>query len=133
MKATIIAAGALLIAIAVYAHEDEAFEGWMKQTNKSYVSAQKGIAAKQTSETAAAGEKLAELFEHVRSHFEGHKMADGIGFAKTAHDAAKDLAADANAGNWEKASADIKTIGTTCQGCHAAHRVKKANGEWEMK
>jgi hypothetical protein len=124
---------ALFIALAVYAHEDEEFEGWMKQTNKSFASAQKGVAARQAAETAAAGDKLADLFEHVKAHFEGHKMADGIGFAKTAHDAAKDLGVDAKAGHWEKASADIKTIGSTCQGCHAAHRVKKANGEYEMK
>jgi cytochrome c556 len=133
MKTTAMAACALFLAMAVYAHEDEEFEGWMKQTNKSYGSAQKAVAAKQAAETAAAGDKLAELFEHVRSHFEGHKMADGIEFAKTAHDAAKELAADAKAGNWEKASADLKTMGGTCQGCHAAHRVKKPNGEYEMK
>jgi|SRR5579872_6347800 len=133
MKTMVIAGCALFIAMAVYAHEDEEFEGWMKQTNKSYASAQKGVAAKQAAETAAAGDKMAELFEHVKGHFEGHKMADGIGFAKTAHDAALDLAADAKAGNWEKASAEMKTIGGTCQGCHAAHRVKKANGEYEMK
>jgi|SRR5579872_1446021 len=133
MKTTVIVSCALFIAMAVYAHSDEEFEGWMKQTNKSFASAQKGIAAKQAAETAAAGDKMAELFEHVKAHFEGHKMADGIGFAKAAHDASKELAADANTGNWEKASADIKTIGSTCQGCHAAHRVKKANGEYEMK
>ena len=133
MKTTVMAACALFLAMAVYAHEDEEFEGWMKQTNKSYAGAQKGVAAKQAAETAAAGDKLAELFEHVKSHFEGHKMADGIEFAKTAHDAARDLAADAKAGNWEKASGDLKTMGGTCQGCHAAHRVKKPNGEYEMK
>jgi len=133
MKTTVIVGCAMFIALAVCAHEDEEFERWMKQTSANYASAQKGIKAKQAAETAVAGDKLAELFEHVKSHFEGHKMADGISFAKTAHDAAKDLAADAKAGNWERASADIKTIGSTCQGCHAAHRVKKANGEYEMK
>jgi cytochrome c556 len=133
MKMLAIVSCALFIAMAVYAHEDEEFEQWMKQTNKSYASAQKGVTAKQAAETAAAGDKLAELFEHVKAHFEGHKMADGIAFAKTAHDAAKDLEADAKAAQWEKASADIKTIGSTCQGCHAAHRVKKPNGEFEMK
>jgi len=105
----------------------------MKQTNKSFASAQKGVAAKQASMTVAAGDKMAELFEHVRVHFEGHKTADAIEFAKTARNAAKDLAVDAKADHWEKASADLKTIGGTCQGCHAAHRVKKANGEYEMK
>src|SRR6202020_2615560 len=93
---------ALLVALAVYAHEDEEFERWMKQTNANYASAQKGITAKQTAETAAAADKLAELFERVKAHFEGHKMADGIAFAKTAHDAAKDLGADAKEATGEK-------------------------------
>lgn len=133
MKTTVLVGCALLIAMAVYAHEDEAFEGWMKQTNKNFASAQKGVAAKQAAETAVAGDKMAELFVHVKAHFEEHKWADAIGFAKTAQDASKELAADAKAGNWDKASADVKTIGSSCQGCHAAHRVKKANGEYEMK
>ncbi|HLG96147.1 MAG TPA: hypothetical protein VKX49_07535 [Bryobacteraceae bacterium] len=133
MKATVIVCGALFFAVAVFAHEDEEFEGWMKQTNANFATAQKSVAAKKAAETAAAGDKLAELFDHVKAHFEGHKAADGINFAKTAHDASKDLGTEANAGNWEKASADLKTIGGTCQGCHAAHRVKNAKGEWEMK
>src|SRR5580704_959888 len=129
MMKTIVALGCpLFVALAVFAHSDEEFEGWMKQTGANFGAAQKAVAAKQTPETAAAGEKMAELFEHVKSHFEGHKMADGIGFAKSAHEAAQDLAVNAKAGNWEKASADLKTIGGTCQGCHAAHRVKKADG-----
>jgi len=133
MKTIAMAACALFVATLVFAHADEEFERWMKQTNKSFASAQKSIAAKQAAETAAAGDQLAELFEHVKVHFEGHKMADGIEFAKKAKDASKNLAAAANAGEWEKASADLKTIGGTCQGCHAAHRVKNAKGDWEMK
>jgi len=133
MKTMVIVGCALFIAMAVYAHEDEEFEGWMKQTNRSYAGAQKSVAAKQAAETAAAGDKLADLFDHVKMHFEHHKWADAIAFAKTAHDSAKDLSADANAGNWDKASADLKAMGGACQGCHAAHRVKNAKGEWEMK
>jgi len=133
MKTMVIVGCALFVALAVYAHEDEAFEGWMKQTNKNFAAAQKGVAAKQAGETASAGDKMADVFEHVKAHFEEHKWADAIGFAKTAHDASKALSADAQAGNWDKASADLKTIGGSCQGCHAAHRVKNAKGEWEMK
>ena len=124
---------ALLIGLTVYAHGDEEFEGWMKQTNANFAGARKAVAAKQVAETAAAGDKLAELFEHVKSHFEHHKWADAISMSQTAQDAAKDLTANAKAGDWEKASADLKTMGGTCQGCHAAHRVKNAEGEWEMK
>ena len=133
MKTILMVGCALLIGAAIYAHGDEEFEGWMKQTNASFASARKAVAAKQVTETAAEGDKLSELFGHVKEHFEHHKWADAIAFAKTAQDGSKDLTADAKAGNWEKASADLKTIGNTCQSCHAAHRVKKPNGEYEMK
>jgi hypothetical protein len=134
MKKTLVMVScALFIGMAVYAHGDEEFEGWMKQTNANFASARKAVAAKQEAGATAAGDKLAELFAHVKSHFEEHKWADAIALAKTAQDAAKDLATEAKAGNWEKASADLKTMGGTCQQCHAAHRVKNADGEYEMK
>jgi hypothetical protein len=128
-----VACATLLVGVAIYAHADEKFEGWMKQTNASYASARKAVAAKQVAETAAQADKLSELFGHVKEHFEHHKWADATALAKTAQDGATDLAADAKAADWEKASADLKTIGGTCQTCHAAHRVKKSNGEYEMK
>lgn len=133
MKTMLMVGCALLIGAAIYAHGDEEFEGWMKQTNASFAGARKAVAAKQGTETAAEGDKMAELFGHVKEHFEHHKWADAIALAKTAQDTSKDLSADAKAGNWDKASADLKTIGGTCQTCHAAHRVKNAKGEYEMK
>ena len=123
---------AALLGVA-FAHEHEEFEAWMKQTNANFSSLQKTVAAKNGPETAAAAEKLAELYVHVKTHFEDHKMADGINLATTGHDTAKDLAAAAKSGDWDKAGADLKTIGGTCQSCHAAHRVKNSDGTYTMK
>jgi cytochrome c556 len=135
MKRTMIAVaiGAALLMGVAFAHDHEEFEGWMKTTNASFGSMRKTVEAKQGPETAASAEKLAGVFEHVQAHFEDHHMEDGIKFAKTGREAAKDLAAAANAGDWEKASADLKTIGGTCQGCHAAHREKSPDGSYKMK
>jgi len=135
MKKTTIAlfgCTAFLMGVA-FAHEHEEFEAWMKQTNANFSSLQKTVAAKNGQETVAAADKLAELYDHVRAHFEDDKLADGVKLAKTGHDTAKDLAAVAKSGEWDKAAADLKTIGGTCQTCHAAHRVKKADGTYEMK
>ena len=123
---------AALLGVA-FAHEHEEFEAWMKQTTASFSSLQKTVAAKNGPDTAAAAERLAELFDHVKVHFEDHKMADGINLAKTGHDTAKDLAVVAKSGDWDKAVADLKTIGGTCQSCHTAHRVKNPDGTYGMK
>jgi cytochrome c556 len=135
MKKTTIAlamSAAFLVSV-LYAHDHEDFEQWMKTTQSSFGSLRKTVEAKQGPETAASAEKLAEVFEHVKAHFEEHHMEDGINFAKTAHESAKDLASAANSGNWEKASADLKAIGGTCQGCHSAHREKLPDGTYKMK
>jgi cytochrome c556 len=123
---------ALMLGIA-FAQDHEEFQTWMKETNTSFVGLRKTVAAKQGTETAATAEKMAGIFEHVRGHFEEHHMDDGVNFAKTGHDAAKDLASAANSGDWDKASADLKTLGGACQGCHAAHREKLPDGSFKMK
>lgn len=136
MKKTIVAVAAcsaFVVAVAYAQHDHEDFETWMKETNTNFASLRKTVPANQGPETAAAADKLAGLFEHVKSHFEEHKMADGIEFAKNGHDAAMELASAAKAGDWDKASADLKTIGGACQGCHSAHRVKNPDGSYTMK
>jgi cytochrome c556 len=128
----IAACAALVIGIAV-ADDHEDFKAWMTDTNTNFASLRKTVAAKNGPETAAAADKLAGLFQHVKSHFEEHKMADGIGFATSGHDAAMDLASAAKTGDWDKASADLKTIGGACQSCHTAHREKLPDGFYKMK
>jgi cytochrome c556 len=133
-KATTAAMGcaALMLGMA-FAQDHEDFQKWMKETNTNFASLRKTVAAKQGAESAASAEKMAGIFEQVRGHFEEHHMDDGVGFAKTGNSAAKDLAAAANSGDWDKASADLKAIGGACQGCHAAHREKLPDGSFKMK
>ncbi len=135
MRKTVITAAmsAVLVAGVVWAQDHEEFEKWMKETNAGFASLRKSVAAKDGPQTAASADKLARLFDDVKGHFEEHKMADGVKIAETAHNAAKDLAAAAHAGEWDKASADLKTIGGACQGCHAAHREKLPDGSFKMK
>lgn len=124
---------AVLLAGIVFAQDHEEFQGWMKSTASNFAGVRKSVEAKQASETAATADKMAAIFEHVQAHFEEHHMTDGVTFAKTGHDAAKELAAAANAGDWDKASAAVKTLGGACQGCHAAHREKLPDGSYKMK
>jgi cytochrome c556 len=133
-KAVIAVVGcAAFLAGIAFAQDHEDFQMWMKDANTNFASVRKTVAAKQGPETAAAAEKLAGIFEQVRGHFEEHHLDDGVNFAKTGRDAAKDLASAANSGDWDKASADLKTVGGSCQGCHTAHREKLPDGSYKMK
>jgi len=122
----------LLLGVA-FAQGHEELTGAMKTAGAANGSLRKSIAAKDGAETAATALKLAAAFKITQAHFEEHKMEDGIKFAQTANKASLDLAAAANAGEWEKASDELKTIGAQCQGCHAAHREKLPDGTYKMK
>lgn len=135
MKKSILtlAAGAALFIGAAFAQDHAEFKEQMKSVGGGFGSLRKTVDAKQGPETAETAEKLAGIFEHVRGHFEEHKMQDGIDFANQAHEAANFLAADAKSGNWEKAQADLKSLGAACQACHTAHREKLPDGSFKMK
>ena len=124
---------AALLSVAAIAQDHAEFQGLMKSAGGNFGSLRKSVPAKQGPEAAASAEKLAAVFEKVQAHFAEHDMEDGVNFAKTAHEASQDLASAANSGNWDKAAADLKEIGGTCQGCHAAHREKMPDGTYKMK
>ena len=134
MKKILIAAAGIAACLTLaVAHDHEEFQAAMKATNVNVGTLRKTVAAKQEAETVAAAEKLVPLYKHVLEHFEEHKMQDGIAFAKTGLEASEQLAAAAKAGDWDKAGAELKAIGGTCQGCHAAHREKLPDGTYKMK
>jgi cytochrome c556 len=135
MKTTIlvIAGCATLLLGAAFAQDHQEFAAAMKTIGAANGAARKMVAAKDGPETAANAEKMAAAFKMVQAHFEEHHMDDGVKSAQTANMAAMNLAAAAKAGEWEKASDELKTIGAQCQGCHAAHREKLPDGTYKMK
>jgi len=122
----------LLLGMA-FAQDHAELRAAMKTAGAANGSLRKSIAAKDGAETAATAEKLAAAFKTVQAHFEEHKMEDGIKFAQTANKASMNLAAAAKAGEWDKASDELKTLGAQCQGCHTAHREKLPDGSYKMK
>lgn len=129
----VMAGCATLLLGMVFAQGHEELNAAMKTAGAANGSLRKSIAAKDGAETAATAEKLAAAFKTVQAHFEEHHMEDGIKFAQTANQASMNLAAAAKAGEWDKASDELKTLGAQCQGCHAAHREKLADGTYKMK
>ncbi len=133
-KTTLVVAGCVTLLLGVALAQDEhELTGVMKTAGAANGALRKTVAAKDEAETVANADKLEGVFKKAQEHFEEHHMADGVKFAETAHQAAMDLAAAAKAGDWDKASAELKTVGAQCQGCHAAHREKLPDGTYKMK
>ncbi len=133
-KTILVMAGcATLLLGMAFAQDHDELNGAMKTAGAANGSLRKSIAAKDGAETAATAEKLAAAFKTVQAHFEEHHMEDGIKFAQTANKASLNLAAAARAGDWDKASDELKTLGAQCQGCHTAHREKLPDGSYKMK
>jgi hypothetical protein len=111
--------------------QDPEYQGWMKSVAGSNGKLQKGIAAKDAG-AAAEATNLETVFKQVESFWQKRGAADAVGFAKQAHEAAGAAAKAISAGDWDKAAAEGKSIGATCQGCHAAHRGGE-KGNFQIK
>jgi cytochrome c556 len=135
MKQTLllVAAGATLLIGMAYAQGHAELTAAMKTAGAANGSLRKSITAKDASDIAATTDKLVAAFKTTQGHFEEHHMDDGVKFAQAGIQAATNIAAAAKAGDWDKASAELKTLGAQCQGCHAAHREKLPDGSYKMK
>jgi len=118
----------LFAAAALFAQSDSDYQGYMKTVFATNGSMQKNIAAKDAAAVAADANKLQDTFKQVEAFWQKRNADDAVGFAKQAQNVAATVAADASAGNMDKAAADAKTIGAACGGCHMAHREKTDAG-----
>jgi cytochrome c556 len=104
------------------------FSNWMKQVVKS-----NGQLKGQTDAKVVATEAkvLESTFTQVETYFNTHKMPDAAAMAKTAKENAGKAATAAAAGTIDAAA--LAGVGGSCQGCHAAHREKGADGVYKIK
>ncbi len=107
------------------------FSGWMKGVAKSNGALKGAVAAKDAKLVATEAKALDGIFAQVEAYFGSHNMADAAGMAKAVHANTTKAAAAAAAGTIDEAA--ITAIGGSCQGCHAAHREKGADGAYKMK
>jgi hypothetical protein len=120
----------LLFILAVFAVvvfgaiTDDEFKTLM-QSNGANVAAIRNAA--DAAAAAPAANRLADEFTKVADYWKAKNAPDAVGFAQTAADAAKDIAA----GTGDKA-ANLAKIQQQCGGCHAAHRAG-SNGNFSFK
>lgn len=124
---------ALLLGIAVAQAEAPHLQPFMKTVAAANGALLKSVMEKNATETSANAQKMAEAFVKVQAHFEEDHLTDGVNLAKRVHKASMDLVAAANAGDWDKASDELKALGGTCQACHSQYREKLPDGTYKMK
>jgi len=82
---------------------------------------------------ASAAMEMKTAFAEIEKYWAAKNVADGQEFAQNIQKAADEIHAAAKAGNREQATAAAKSVGASCQGCHAAHRDKGPDGAFVIK
>jgi hypothetical protein len=116
-KASLIVGVLSLFAISLSAQVDPQYQTWMKSMQPSLT------AIRNAADNAAlveAANRLADTFDRVAGYWKAKQTADAVGFAETARDTARAIAA----GTGDK-TANIEKIQEQCGACHMAHRFKQ--------
>jgi mono/diheme cytochrome c family protein len=98
---------------------DPQYQAWMKSMQPSLTAIRN---APDNAAMAEAANKLAATFDQVAMYWKAKQTADAVGFAETARDAAKAIAA----GSGDKV-ANLEKIEQQCGGCHQAHRFLRGS------
>jgi mono/diheme cytochrome c family protein len=109
-------AGLCLLAQGLGAQTDPQYQQWMQSMQPSLMAIR---GATDGAGTAAAAGKLADTFNQVAGYWKAKQTADAVGFAETARDAAKAIAAGGDK------TANLAKIQQQCGACHAAHRFNQ--------
>ena len=129
-------AGAVVLlgfSLTVLAQDDAAYQEWMKSVSAANASLRKNMDGKMADGVAADAKKLQDVFAQVRGYWEKKNVADAAKFAADAEAGFKEAATLASAGKLDEAGEAVKKAATNCQGCHAAHRERAADGTFHMK
>ena len=111
------------------AQDEKDYQAWMKTVGATNGALRKNLEAKMGDQAAADADKLSGVFKQVAVFWEKRGGApDAIEVAKKAVASTDKISMAARAGNWTEASAEMTALGTTCAGCHMAHRERGADG-----
>jgi len=100
---------------------DPQYQTWMKSMQPSLTAIRN---APDHAALVESANKLADTFDQVAKYWKAKGTADAVGFAETARDAAKAIAA----GNGDQ-TANLQKIQEQCGSCHMAHRPQRADSD----
>lgn len=98
------------------------YSAWMQSIPPVLRSLTTNINGKMGDMAAADADRLEDVFRQVEDFWGQRNVQDAVAFTQTARTALAAASKDAKAEDFEAALADLKTLQTTCAGCHAAHR-----------
>jgi hypothetical protein len=116
-----------LMPVAARAQNDADHKAWMKQVDKTNGKLKKELKDK-SSDAADDATKMAELFTQIGDFWQTRKADDAVKFAGDSASSYKQIGAFATAGQFEEASAELKSSEANCSGCHKAHRSITIHG-----
>ena len=113
-----------LLVVGALAQSDSDYHSWMKSNPVNLASLNKNIAAKDSAAAASDAQKLEATFKQVEDFWKKRGGADdAVNFAMKAQTAAAAIAKDASAGNFDEATADVKSLQANCGACHTRSLV----------
>jgi hypothetical protein len=108
------------------------YRAWMQSIPPAVRSLTANINGKMGDMAAADADKLDDTFKQIEDFWGQRNVQDAVAFTQTARKALNAISKDAKAGNTDAALADLKTLQSTCGGCHMAHRDGSA-GSFSIK
>jgi len=108
------------------------YRAWMQSIPPAVRSLTANINGRMGDMAAADADKLDDTFKQIEDFWGQRNVQDAVAFTQTARKALTAISKDAKAGNTDAAMADLKTLQSTCGGCHMAHRDGSA-GSFSIK
>lgn len=113
--------------------EEKEFQAWMKTTFTASSSLRKNIEAKSGEAAATDAARLEAVFKKVGDFWSKRKVDDAVKWSRQAETASSEAGSAARAGDFDKASASLRTLNATCTACHSAHRERLPEGGYKIR
>ena len=126
---------AALFGLTVLANEKppEVYSKAMKDINAANLGLRAAVTAKDYDGVARQAAAFKAGFGVAEQFWTAKRTDDAIAAARAGAKAATDLQAAAVAKNDEGIAAAQRALGSTCMGCHSAHRERLPDGTFEIK
>ena len=113
--------------------DEKEFFVWMDTVNQLNGKLGYFLKEKDGAESAKAAQEMQQAFTRVQSFFAAKKSAAPVKFAKGALEGFKKTEDLAAAGKLPEALQAYYDARANCEGCHKDHRVRGADGNWQIK
>jgi hypothetical protein len=112
---------------------DQAYAATMKQIDSTFRSLRINNKAMNHTDGERDALRLARWFGDVERYWEAKRVKDAVDEARTAIKAAEEIAAASKAMNMSTLESNEKTLASTCESCHKAHREMLADGTFRIR